>query len=606
MRKCVHLAVALVLLCVVRLGSAQGTSTSVDPEQEVVLLEIASQWSALQDLTSRPWTASNIQYACTGGIAYVSSCNGTGWLQEMEIGAFSTPPYLGALAPSLGKMAALVSLKIDSAVGGVPEPSLGNLKELKELTFDRCKFTSALPSEWSGMTKLETFAYYSTLDAPAIPFPDFIQGMPLLKTVDLQAANFTGSIPSFLGTLPSIDRIALMGIPLLTGPIPNSILQSGTLTQLALTFLTGFNATGPMTLQSDWSTASALVTITIYNVALTGNLPSKYPPGLFMFSVAQTGITGNIPQSLVDSPNLVSLSISYEAFTGMIPAPSNPATSRLNTYRVFNCKFTSVHPDILLGARLSVVDFSNNLISGNLPSKFPTYKDPWYPLTNLFLHGNSFVGPIPSSYFTSNPQLSILYLHENKLSGHLPIELANKTNWAHLRLNSNSFDGTIPDAGKWHLNDVFTIISMKDNYLSGAIPAGLFQRNGTAFTQFEFSGNRLNICDLPPNYTVPSGFATQLCNVSRQTPPECGCPDAWTSQCVFDPIPASCPPAEPLAPFPVAPFSLTPSPIPGNPSTGNPSTGSTPASPAPRSSASAPSFVSSILVFALSLLFALI
>lgn len=104
---------------------------------------------------------------------------------------------------------------------------------------------------------------------------------------------------------------------------------------------------------------------------------------------------------------------------------------------------------------------------------------------------------------------------------------------------------------------------MNDNYFSGSIPFGLFQRpqNATQFEFFDFSKNRLDICLLPQQgFVVPSNISSVRCKVGSQTPTECGCVASWPSNCVSSII-SLCPPSAPVDPFPVAPFNLNPSPM---------------------------------------------
>lgn len=512
----------------------------MDPEQTEVLKEIAEQWPQLKNLTDKLWSDENINEACIGNLAFVFDCNATGWITRMEFSASSQAPFLGTMAPSLRKMAALQTIKLVGVLDGEPDEGLGDLKELWSLTFENCKFNATFPSSWSGMTSLRQLQYTNGKTEIAIPFPAVVGSMTALKSIVFNGLNLTGSIPASIGNLPLIEQLTFQDIPLLTEAIPTSITQSATLVRITLANLPSMSGS----IQADWSQAVSLVRMTFSNVPLTGSVPSKPPPNLTTFQSTSTPISGAIPQTFIDSPELTLVSIDKSEISGTIPAPTDPNASKLNFYLVRSSKASHLHPDVLTAKNLDRINFSRNKIIGKLPTKIgPDQNTAQSPLTQLYLSDNALEGQIPSSYFVNAPNLTIFDSSNNKLEGQLPLSLADKTNWISIDVSSNSLSGAIPDSEKWSQNDLLTTILMKNNRLTGSIPQGLFQRSPSAkFVFFDFSGNRLDICALPENYTVPDNFATSTCKVTGQTPSECKCIDAWPLKCTNNlPIPETCP-----------------------------------------------------------------
>lgn len=513
------------------------------------------------------------------------------------------------MAPSLGKMAALETLTFEGVLNGEPDASLGELRSLKKFVTKGCKFNASFPSSWSNMVNLETFQISDAKTTPSIPFPTFLAGLPALKTVLLANINLLGAIPEYLGLLPSIESIALADIPSLTAPIPESITQSRTLKSFSLSSLSNFQAPIP----SDWSNATSMTYMAFYGIPMTGSVPSRLPPKLSTFSATITFLSGSIPQTFIDSPDLQNVFMTESRLSGTIPSPTNPSASNLVFYFVSRSTVTDMHPDVLMCPKLQQINFSHNKLTGLLPPKLYYDQKGQSPLTSIFLHDNEFVGEIPNQYFDKMPNLTYLELQRNNLSGALPWSLANRTTWTSLDFSSNSFFGAIPDAGKWALNVNLTKIAMSNNYLSGSIPKGLFERPESAmkYSIFEFASNRLDICSLPDNYVVPDDFTTWSCKVSGQTPLECECSDKWPLTCTNNAaIIGTCPPSAPLDPIPIAPFSApppsAPSPIPSS------SPSSSPPSSSPSHSGATPSltshassnFSSSPFGFALSVLIA--
>ncbi|KAL0555514.1 hypothetical protein IC582_009462 [Cucumis melo] len=88
--------------------------------------------------------------------------------------------------------------------------------------------------------------------------------------------------------------------------------------------------------------------------------------------------------------------------------------------------------------RIIKISLSKQNLSGNIPTDLAKLSG----LVELWLDGNSFVGPIPD--FTGCMDLKILHLENNQLTGELPSSLASLPNLRELYVQNNMLSGTVP------------------------------------------------------------------------------------------------------------------------------------------------------------------
>lgn len=559
MNKYLVFALAVLLGCLVASALSDGSPISVSEGQAEVLRQIASEWPWLKTLDTLPWTEDNINDACNGSLSFVGACNDEGWNTAMDFTNSSYPAVRVRIPTSLANMTFLETLKLGAYFNGLLEVDLGRLKALRKLYINGAVFSEPFPSSWSGMDALEYFdwQYASTQDAQ--PFPSFLQGKASLWHISFVLANVSGPIPSFVGSLPSLQNLLLTGSPSLTGPLPESLTRSSTLKELYLSNIPNFDQGLSYSMPSDWSAATKLSKMSFRDIPITGSLPAKLPPSVEEFIVTRTRLSGTISQTIVDHPTMSTFCVYRADIKGSIPAPRDLENSKLSNFEVIYTEATSISENILRIKNAEILKFNNNLLGGNLPSKVGLNDATNSSLKSICFNGNQFVGNVPSSFFSKTPQLEHLGLYYNKLSGSLPASIAYASkNLKSVDFSGNSLSGQIPGDSKWADFTKLENVWMSDNYFSGSIPSGLFQRpeNASKLQVFSFSNNRLDICTLPfENYTVPSDIAT-ICSVGDQTPKECACVGAWPESCTnYLPIEPTCAPNAPLDPIPIAPFN---------------------------------------------------
>ena len=127
--------------------------------------------------------------------------------------------------------------------------------------------------------------------------------------------SLTGTIPSELGDLSSIERLYL-GANLLTGTIPSAL---GNLSSVERLVLGNNSLTG--TIPSELGGLSNLEWLNLSNNSLTGTIPSELGDlsNLTDLELDINSLTGTIPSELGNLSNLERLYLNNNSLTGCIP-----------------------------------------------------------------------------------------------------------------------------------------------------------------------------------------------------------------------------------------------------------------------------------------------
>ncbi|XP_027341948.1 pollen receptor-like kinase 4 isoform X2 [Abrus precatorius] len=175
------------------------------------------------------------------------------------------------------------------------------------------------------------------------------------------------------------------------------------------------------------------------------------------------------PPCYGDIPNWVGLVCKNDRVWGL-------RLERMGLGGILNMEFLSSMP------ALRTLSLMNNTFVGPLPNvKMLTN------LRSLYLSYNHFSGQIPDNVFAGLHKLRKVYLANNEFTGKIPSSLATLPSLLILRLDSNKFEGQIP---QFQHNNL-TIINLSNNDLEGPIPINL--RN---FDAASFSGNQ-GLCGPP-------------------------------------------------------------------------------------------------------------
>ncbi|XP_059633789.1 probable leucine-rich repeat receptor-like protein kinase At5g63930 [Cornus florida] len=189
-----------------------------------------------------------------------------------------------------------------------------------------------------------------------------------------------------------------------------------------------------------------IVTIGVASVATTYQGPRflvwlQVQSELASVTLTNVGIADTIPEEWLSriSSQLVNLDLSNNQVEGKLP---------------YHLEFP----------KLLAVDLSNNSFHGPLPL--------WSTNASVFsLSNNSFSGPIPSNIGELLPQLQMLYMFENRLSGTIPSSICTMENLNALVLWSNQLSGDLPQC--WNKLQNFKFLDVRNNSLSGNIPSSI-------------------------------------------------------------------------------------------------------------------------------------
>ncbi|CAO2831447.1 unnamed protein product [Amaranthus hypochondriacus] len=257
-----------------------------------------------------------------------------------------------------------------------------------------------------------------------------------------------------------------------------------------------------------------LKTLDLSNNKFSGQLPSsfsKMSSSLRYLDLSKNHLSGPLPDNIFQNSRYLSyLSLSGNSFEG--PIPSSISKCDLLTGLNLSKNHFSGNPFAQNGGifalnRLRLLDLSNNLLSGSIPTGFYTLHNlkelhlqanQFYGtipfdiglcphLLKLDLSTNSFVGDIPVSFGTLN-SLTFLSLEHNMLSGDFPQWVGKLTNLQHLDVSNNGLTGVLPMS----MGDLKSLqsFSVSNNKLIGNVPISLGQC--TQLKTLKLKGNLLN------------------------------------------------------------------------------------------------------------------
>ncbi|GKA07372.1 receptor-like protein kinase HAIKU2 [Tanacetum coccineum] len=147
------------------------------------------------------------------------------------------------------------------------------------------------------------------------------------------------------------------------GQVGHNIGEAKSLAQL---FISNNRFSGE--LPEEISKASSLVEIELMYNQFSGEFPAKIGDlkKLTSLSIEANFFSGTIPESIGSCASLNDINLSGNSFSGNIPA-SLGSLRVLNSLNVSNNKLSGVIPASLSSLKLSLIDFSNNMLIGRVP-----------------------------------------------------------------------------------------------------------------------------------------------------------------------------------------------------------------------------------------------
>ncbi|KAL3738579.1 hypothetical protein ACJRO7_020020 [Eucalyptus globulus] len=287
----------------------------------------------------------------------------------------------------------------------------------------------------------------------------------LFRLVHMESLNLAfnsfnfSSIPYGFGNLSKLQYLNLSSSDFY-GEIPRDISQLSKL--VSLDFSTSSYET--LHMPNMGSFVHNLTRLKELDLSLV-SLSSPFPPMLANFpsftslKLASCGLSGNIPVSIFQLPNLEVLSIAYNSnLSGFFPKPH-------------------------WGSPLKSLHLSSTNFSGEIPTSIGNLS----LLNELKAWGCYFSGSLPSSMGNLS-HLIELDLDTNNLQGQIPISFANLNQLSELDLSYNNLSG---DSLEWMVNlTKLTVLDISGNQLSNGFPSSF--ENLKRLTSLDLSYNDLH------------------------------------------------------------------------------------------------------------------
>ncbi|KAK4420378.1 Phytosulfokine receptor 2 [Sesamum alatum] len=465
----------------------------------------------------------------TGGLEGLDNCSTT--LQQLHLD-FN---YLsGDLPDSLYLLSSLEQLSMSSNnLSGQLSLKISALSSLKTLVLYGNRFSGYLPNVFGNLTELEQLVAHSNSFSGPLPLTlglcsklrvldlrnnslsgpidlDF-SGLSNLCTLDLASNHFSGPLPESLSSCQELKILSLAKNSL-TGQIPENYANLSSLVFLSLSNNSLVNLSGSLSVLKHCKSLSTLI--------LTKNFHGEEIPenvsgfkSLLIFALGNCGLSGRIPDWLLNCRKLQVLDLSWNHLEGNIPSWIGQMEG------------------------LFYLDFSNNSLTGGIPEGMmeltslisaKSYTSSLNTSTGipLFVKRNQSASGLqynqassfPPSILLSNnrlngtvwpkigqlKQLHVLDLSRNNITGTIPSSISNMVNLETLDLSYNDLHGSIPSS--FNQLTFLSKFSVANNHLVGAIPTG---GQFLSFPSSSFEGNpglcgtQISPCDVK-NKGLPS------------------------------------------------------------------------------------------------------
>jgi Leucine-rich repeat (LRR) protein len=391
----------------------------------------------------------------------------------------------------------------DTAFGITCDPNLA----VQSLFVPDNNLTGSLPSELRFLSSLDMIALPNNAVRGTIPRE--FHSWTNLRYIDLKYNRISGMLPSWIGDFSKLEVLGLSNNEF-AGGVPANFGSLGRLKTLAVddNALTG---------DLDW--ANHLTNLQYFygeRNSFTGQVDSNFLSNLLHLNeldLSSTALSGkDLPLHLLDHPSLEVLDLSYNIITGSLPEIPN-VNKVLKYLSLRHCNMTGTIPRSMRQLQgLDHLDLNGNLFAGTIPNILGQMTN----LKYLFLGSNNFTETSEMPPLLS--QLTLLRelaIDSSNLGGTIPSWMAYLEFLTLLNLSSNRLTGTIPQA-IWDLPKL-SFLLLHNNQLSGQIPSQVqIASNIQVLTLFEnsFTGNVSYFCAANPEVALVAPDCTVACDPS--------------------------------------------------------------------------------------------
>jgi Leucine-rich repeat (LRR) protein len=361
-----------------------------------------------------------------------------------EIGLLTTMTQLyvdntllaGSLPTELGSLRTLQQLMVYSAslYGSLPT-ELGLMSSLQEICVFVSSFTGYLPTELGQLRNLQLLEAYDNFFSGSIPAE--FQNLISLTQLYLDQNEIVGPIPTFFGQLGNLSVIGLNG-NFLTGLVPSELANLRSLIYLNVSLNKLKGNLGQLFATSNFSN---VVDLDFSLNAFTGTLPrqlfqnSRHLSSVILFSNC---FSGTVPDEICESPVLQTLILD-----GLSSGPSCASSVDLSIIHGFFPKYFmqgSIPDCIWSMPNITTLHLSSNGFTGTIG---PVPSDSL--LQDINIRGNLLSGTIPTATLLKSGSYTQLDFSRNRFSGILPPNLElNPNSTTYVDFSVNRLSGLVP------------------------------------------------------------------------------------------------------------------------------------------------------------------
>ncbi|XP_058076485.1 receptor-like protein EIX1 [Magnolia sinica] len=391
-----------------------------------------------------------------------------GSMKELRHLNLSEAGFSGRIPHQLGNLSHLISLQLSSFyLTSDYYPSLSsenlwwltNLTSLKYLDMSYVNLSTA-SYDWlhvinmsPSLIELKLFQCGLSYISPTLASVNFTS----LRVLDLSYNNFNSRIPNWIANISNLVFLDLSRNQL-NGNIPAGLGGLSSLQSLLLS-MNQLNGNIPAALGG----LSSLQYLDLSENLLNGNIPAALGglSSLKSLELEENRLNGTIPTSLGKRSNLSSLDLSDNSLTGNVSESLFENLKKLEGLHFSsNSLVFDLHPDWVPPFQLQTI----RLGSSHLGPRFPPWLRTQKYVTKLDLSNTSISDIMPTWFWDLTPQLFLLNLSNNEISGQLP-NLLKMQFYVYIDLSFNRFSGPVPCI----LNGS-TLLDFSNNQFSGPIP----------------------------------------------------------------------------------------------------------------------------------------